>query len=348
VLLAHFAQRFWTLRTAPAPLWQRRELATRAVLSLLAMLVLFGIGMAALYVRSRAVAQGGALSSIRPPGPAGGAARLAGSGSLEGTASMRLVDSLKALGLTLIGRGDPRWRVRLAGGLAGYLLLSALVLLPLGRRFRRGITLVAVASPPLLIVLAISSAPYGFGMMVWPPRVATLLALVLACVAFAANRPAPVGVVEGNRVVALGTAALIALSWGLQLPLLGRVGYSPWARLKPVTLLGGRGHRASTFPDAELRFLRCLGGHLPRGLPVSSLANTHPVFHLQSVVFQGVEGRAPQTARLRVIPSPGVAPAGASTWCRDPGVGGLAVEADCAFAPVVSRCTQEAKRTNSS
>ena len=99
-------------------------------------------------------------------------------------------------------------------------------------------------------------------------------------------------------------AALLALTWAAQLFVLDRAeGYSPWARLQAPALLKGEGTRASTVPPEELRFLRCLGERLPRGLPVSSFGDLHPVFHRQSVVFEARLERARHAPRLRVVPA---------------------------------------------
>jgi hypothetical protein len=339
VLLAFFVQRLSAI--PPGSRAERRRIMRIAILSLLAVASIFVAGMALLHVRSRAqagaVAFAGSAEVAMRAGPDGTA-------GVDVTASGRLADSLEVVRQTLARRGDPEWRVRLKTALVGYAYLVALVLLPLGRRFFRAVALVAVSAPPLVIVLTVSSALYGFGMMVWPPRVATLLALAITCVAFAASSRVspPPGNGARTRTAAVVVGALVAASWGLQLPLLRRVGYSPWPRLRALALPGGGGYRASTFRAEEMRFLRCLGDRLPWGLPVTSVAFTHPVFHLQSIMFQGLERHALASPRVRIIPSSGVAPESDGALCRDPGVGGFAVQSDCSLLPVVSRCRRQA------
>jgi hypothetical protein len=132
------------------------------------------------------------------------------------------------------------------------------------------------------------------------------------------------------------------LTWAAQLFVLDRAeGYTPWARLQAPALLRAEGTRASTVPPEELRFLRCLGERLPRGLPVSSFGDLHPVFHQQSVVFEARLERARHAPRLRVVSASADGASLAEGFCRGPRVGGLAVEAECALVPLVEGCRQE-------
>ena len=137
---------------------------------------------------------------------------------------------------------------------------------------------------------------------------------------------------------------LLALTWAAQLFVLHRAeGYSAWARFRAPALLKGEGTRASTVPPEELRFLRCLGERLPRALPVSSFGDLHPVFHLQSVVFEARLERARHAPRLRVVPA-SIDPAPpVEGFCLGPRVGGLEVQAECDLVPLVEGCRQDAR-----
>jgi hypothetical protein len=303
VLVAFFAQQLWERRAAPPA--ERRAVVKAAALSLLATVVVFVAGMALLALMTR----------VLPP-------------SLM-TAEGRLQDAFHNMGRALSGHG--LLRENLVWGLAGYAGVVALLLLPLGRRLGRGLLLALAASPPLLAVLVVSSGTYRFRYMLWPHRVAPLVGLALACVVLAcAARARP-----GRRALA-AAAGFVALSWGLQLFALRRSeGYLP--RLWAPGLAAGEGTRSAQLPPEELGFLRCLGERLPRGLPVSAVAELHPVFHQQSIVFEAITLHARQPPRLRVVAATATAPAQAGS-CRDPGVGDLAVEADCVLAPVAAAC----------
>ncbi len=320
VLLAYFTWRLWVLRNGSRQ--ERRRVVAAALASLLAMTLVFALGMAALVATAPA------------------------SGSTQITAAPRVLDSLRILGQTAGGQGDPDARLRLQRGLTGYALVGALLLLPLGRRLPRGLLLLVVSSPPLVTVLVVSSGGYAFGLMLWPPRIATLLALVVACLVFASSTPgSPAASARpGPRPAwsAAGVGALILVSWGLQLPLLARVRYPLWPRLHAWALLDERGYRLSTLPRREVRFVRCIAEHLPAGLPVFPAGDTHPLFHRQSLVFGGLETRALRRPRLRVVPSSDGAAAGEGTPCRGPRVGGLAVVAECALLPLVAGCDRVA------
>ena len=196
--------------------------------------------------------------------------------------------------------------------------------------------LVVVSAPPVIVVLAVSSALYRFELMVWPPRLALLVGLLVACTVFAWSTPTRLA----SARTAAGVVVLVAVSWGLQVLLLSHIGYSPWPRLDARALLRGGGYRASTVPPRELRFLRCVAGRLPRGLPVPAPRGLVPVFHRQSIVFEGLEAHAWHPPRLSVVPSTVAAAEG--TACRGPQVGNLAVEVECGLLPLVGDCGREA------
>lgn len=310
VLAAHFAGRLWAMRGAPAV--ERRAVARAAVLCLLGAGVAFVAGLALLWAVGRAV-----------PG-----AHL--------TAEARIVDSLRTLEHAIAGRGQ--LGERLLFGLMGYMVAAVATLLPLGRRVPHALGMLLVSSPPLLAVLALSSAVYRFNFMLWPLRLAPFLALTLACLVFAApsSRAAP-----GGRAFrpAAGTAALVAVSWGLQLILLARTeGYSPLPRLRVPALMNGAGYRAAAFDRAELRFLRCLGDRLPPALAVMSPADARPVFHRQAIVFDNLEAHAWEAARLRIVPRSRTSAAPVAGWCADAGVGRYAVDAECDLLPIAESC----------
>ncbi len=312
VLLAYFAGRLWTLRTHPRE--ERRRVAAAAVLSLLAVTVTFVAGMALLSMVSRAVA------------------------STQATATARLMGSLRKVAVILAGEGRPLLHDRLLEGLGGYALIGLLVLLPLGRRLPRGLVLLLLSSPPVIVILVVSSGLYNFNFMLWPPRLATLLALVVACLAFASIADTTEPGKAGLRASTAGVGLLVALSWGLQILLLARLGYSPWPRIRAMQLVSGRDYRIAAVPKEELRFLRCLAARLPGGVPISAVEDTHPVFHRQSIVFQEYPRQAWHRPRLRVILASEVTPAREGAICRGPRVGTLALEAECDLMPLLAGC----------
>lgn len=308
VLVAHYALRLFELRAA-APDERRRVLAA-ASRSLLAATLAFGAGMALLWVMGRAL-----------PQP-------------QETASARVLDSLRKLGYAVAGHG--LLRENLLGGLAGYLAVCLLTLLPLGRRLFRGLLLLLVASLPLLAVLVVAAGPYRFRYMLWPHRLAALQGLAVACVALIAAASA-----SCEKRTLARVSALVAFSWAAQLFVLGRAeGYSARARLDASALLRGAGTRASEMPATELRFLRCLGERLPPGLAVTAVDDLHPVFHRQSVVFPARAQYARSAPSLRVVSASGERPALEGGFCRGPRVGGLAVDAECGLLPLVESCLQ--------
>jgi len=315
VLLACLAHRFWSLRAASRE--ERAKTVRAGLLSLLALVLVFALGMLA----------------------------HAAASSTDGSLAPRVVQSLRILVHTLAGNGPLGRRERLLEGLTVYALVGVSILLPLGRGLMRGLLLLMLSAPPLVIVLMVSSGVYRFHFMPWPPRIATLLAVFLACLACAAAAssgaapraaPSPAGLRLARGPA--GVVVLAAISWGLQLLLLDRLDYSPWPRLDAGRLLAGRGYRVSTLSEQEVRFLRCLAGRLPGGLPVSSFGDTHPVFHRQSIVFAAFEARAWHEPRLRVVPSSGAAASRNTTLCAGPAVGGFAVQVECDLLPMVASC----------
>ena len=303
ILVAFFGLRLFELRQAsPA---ERRPLLAAAIRSLGAAALVFVAGLALLWVMGRAV----------PP--------------TQTNAELRVIDALRNVGHAVAGRG--LLRQNLQGGLVGYLVVGFLTLLPLGKRLARGAALLLVSSPALIGILLVSSGIYRFRYMLWPHRVAALLALAVACVVFVARER------SAERSPLLKAAALVALSWTLQLVALHRAeGYAPWGRLDAYALSKGEGTRAKERSPEELRFLRCLGARLPRGLPVSAFGDLHPPFHLQSVVFEARAEFAKSPPRLRVVPAS--EPPHDAAACHDPGVGALVVECECSLLPLVTSC----------
>jgi hypothetical protein len=311
VLVAFFALRLWELRAASPE--ARRPVVAAAAWSLLATALAFAAGMALLWVMGRTLSQP------------------------QETAEVRILDSLRNVGHAVAGRG--LLRENLSWGLVGYLVVGALVLLPLGRRLLRGLALLLVSSPPLLAVLVVSAGTYRFRYMLWPHRLAALSALAAACFVLAS----PSFVSSGRRAMAK-VLALLALTWAAQLVALDRAeGYSLRPRFDAPALWKGEGTRASGVPPEELRFLRCLGGRLPGGLPVSAFGDLHPVFHRQSVVFEARAAYARHAPRLRVVPASVERAPLAEGVCRAPQVGGLELQAECGLVPLAEGCAQEAR-----
>jgi hypothetical protein len=138
--------------------------------------------------------------------------------------------------------------------------------------------------------------------------------------------------------------ALLALTWAAQVVALYRAeGYSARARLDAPALRKAAGTRAAEVPPDELRFLRCLGARLPRGLPVTAFGDLHPVFHRQSIVFEARAAYARSAPRLRVVPASADGVALDGGFCRGPTVGGLEVQAECDLVPLVEPCGQAAR-----
>jgi len=239
------------------------------------------------------------------------------------------------------GRG-PHRRLLLKEGLTLYALMGGLILVPLARRFPRGLLLLLLSSPPLLIVLLLSSATYLFSYMLWSPRVATLLGLVLACLVVASAGAGSASLDQGRaRLQTVVVSALIVLSWALQVPFLKQLSYTPWSRLNAPELFRGKRYAIAKLPKGEVRFLRCMGARLPGGLPLSAPEPVRPFFHRQSIVRDDFASHAWHPARFRVVPSEAKDPAPPETPCSGPQVGGLAVQAECELVPLVAGCAAE-------
>jgi hypothetical protein len=141
VVLAHTVWRWGAVRRASKE-EARRALCTGA-LGLLAFAVVFLAGLALLSFNSH---------------------RYAGT---QVTSADRLAPAVRALARTL-GGNDPVRLSRLLDALPVYLLMSVLMLLPLGPRLFRRLSFLSVATLPLLAVVLVSSTPYRFNMMLSP------------------------------------------------------------------------------------------------------------------------------------------------------------------------------------
>jgi hypothetical protein len=243
------------------------------------------------------------------------------------------------MALTIQGEARSFHWERLRVGLIGYALISGVLLLPLGRRLLRGLALFGLSAPVIVVLLSVSSAHYRFQLMLWPPRLAHLLALVVACLAYA-SAPRVTSLSRRGRAA---LAILVLLSWSAQIALLSRVGYSPAARLDPTALVSGQGHLVSAYPAPEVAFLRCVAARLPGGLPVEVAGARHPLFHRQSIVFEGLEEVAWHPPRLRVVTQGNLRSHREAGWCVGPEVGEVAVEAECALIPAVEGCAGESE-----
>jgi hypothetical protein len=308
VLLVYFAWRLWSSREAPRA--ERRRLMATAALTLLVVTVIFAAGMTLLALQSEAT------------------------GPMLRNAEPRLLRSLKILGRTVAGEARSFHGERLRAGLTGYALVCGLLLLPLGRRLPRGLALFLLSAPVIVILLSVSSAHYRFQMMLWPPRLAHLLALVVACLAHASAPPTA----SPSRRGKVALAVLVLISWSGQLALLNQVGYSPLARLNPTALVSGRGFLVSAYPADEVRLLRCVAAHLPGGLPVEVTGALHAFFHRQSIVFKRFEKVAWHSPRLRVVARTDLPAEREKGWCLGPAAGEVAVEAECDLIPAIEGC----------
>jgi hypothetical protein len=303
VVLAHTAWR-WGVARQVSPEEARRALRT-GLRGLLVFAVVFLAGMALLSWWSHRYAE------------------------TQTTSADRLGPAVRAAVRTLSGQGRPRLD-RLLEALPVYLLMSVLMLVPLGRRLPRGLLLFGAGVPCLLAVVVVSAAPYRFNMMLWAPRVATLQAAVVAALVFAAVTP------PGRRPARLGAVALLAVaSWVGQGAVLHGMGYSLAAR---VVGPGARfGPPPSHLEPAEDRYLRCVASHLPWALPVSGKGKTYLVFHRQSVVF-GSSAHNWHPARLRVVRAAAATGELGPGVCRAPTVGSFAIEAECDLLPLFADC----------
>jgi hypothetical protein len=315
ILVAHFASRLWALRSGPED--ERRKTLQAAFRSLVAVTLVFAAGMAILALASRAHAAD------------------------QSTSSPRVFESVRILALTAMGRGRVR-RLVLQDGLVFYAQMAGLLLLPLARRLPRGLLLLVVSSPPLLVVLLVSAAGYMFSLMVWAPRVATLLGLVLACLVIA-SADAGAGTLEGGRgrVLTAVVLGLVALSWALQVPLLKRIQYPIGPRLDAPALVRERGYTIAQLPKGEVEFLRCLAARLPGGLPLAAPEGVRPFFHRQSIVLEQFAQHAWHPARFRIVPSGETPSPAPETPCPGPRRGAFAVQAECSLVPLVAGCPAE-------
>jgi hypothetical protein len=312
VLAAYFARRLWQARSAPAG--ERQRVLRNAAAALGATTLVFFAGLALLWWAGQ------------------------GAPAVQTTAAERL-DRAWGILVRSIGPGAPEGRqAALLTLLSGYAALSLLLLLPLGVRLVRGLVLFLASAPPLAVVLVVSDAHYKFIDLLWAPRVAALMAVVVACAAVAGaagdDEHTPRSGWSAPWALSLG-----ALSWALQLGLLAHANYSLPPRIDARALWSGRGYALSKLTDDEARFWRCVGRRLPIGTPVSPVAELYPFFHRQSIVFQGLEVHAPRPARLRVAPAAaGTAADPAGGRCAGPRVGELALEADCDLRPLLAKC----------
>jgi hypothetical protein len=305
VVLAHTAWRFGTLRQTSVA-GSRRALRSGLV-SLLILAVVFLAGMALLALLSEHYS------------------------ATQATSSKRVAAGVRLLARTVSGQGPAARLSRVREALEAYAVMSALILLPLGRRFPRGLLLLLVAVPPLLAVLMVSSAKYLFGMMIWSPRVATLQVAAVAALVFASWTPPGTRAARPAVVV-----ALVLLSWAGQATLLHRLEYPLWSRLGAAASVGRSPE--SPLPPLEDRFLRCVADRLPRGLPVSVPRRTRPVFHQQSIVLPGREAKAWHPPRLRVVGASDEINARGEAFCRGQPVGAVVVEAECELLSLVASC----------
>jgi hypothetical protein len=199
--------------------------------------------------------------------------------------------------------------------------------------------LLLVSAPPVVVVLVVSGAHYKFIDPLLAQRMATLLAVAVACVAIGGAAGAPQALARRFGWSAASSLLLAALSWALQLGLLARFGYSLQERADLRALWSGREYAVSSFTGEEVLFWRCVAGSLAGGTPVAPAAELLPFFHRQSIVFRRVEGRAPGRARLRVFlagTQRASSPTGAS--CPGPRVRDLVLEADCDLLPLLAPC----------
>ena len=198
------------------------------------------------------------------------------------TADARLEQALQRLGVRL---RDERETLRLGRSALGTGLLLASAAVSLGP-LAGGRALVAFVplSLPLYAVALVGSAGYPDAVhwLTWPPRFASLWALLLGVALLAARQtPGP----SFRRVL-----VYVALSWGLQTIALDR------ARFEAP--LPGRSdlHRAPRLADHERATLECLATRLPRRAPVLAERYMQAVFDRQDWTW------APQLERAFAAP----------------------------------------------
>lgn len=301
VLVAHFAGRLWAL--APGAREERRLVLRTAAASLALVAIAFALDLALLWALGRGL-------------------------PVHMTASGRTMRGLAVVWTAISGQGAAGRRALLLSGLAGYALFALALLIPLGARFIRGLALLAVSAPAVVLALAVSAGPYKFELMAWAPRLALLAALVLACLVFAARS-------NGSPRTA---AALVLLSWGLQLPLLARLGYWLPRRANVWSLAQAGDLRLADLPARELAFLRCVADRVPRGSTIAPPAEFYTLFHRHSIVFAGLERHAWQPPRLRVFRGGASTAAAAEGLCAARAVGELALAGECSLVSSVASC----------
>ena len=314
VLVAYFLERLWELRDGPAE--ERRATLSVAARSLLAVVLAFAAGMAILVWRPHALAPG------------------------QITASPRVLDSIRLVGQASPGRVTRRRTSGCVRGLYRYAVLGALVLLPLGRRFGRGAALFLASCPPLMVVLLISSAGYGFRHLAWPPRLATFLALALACIAVAA--PASRSPADGLRVLPGGDhrrpdRALLGAPG--RLPRRGGCGTRPgrgstsWRSRRSAGTASPRSRRTRS-PSFVASRRACPEGCRSFPIPAATPSSTGS----RSFSRVRVRRAAAPAARGRSFVRRGQR-AHALSGAR---AGGLVVEAECSLLPLLKDCGQAA------
>jgi hypothetical protein len=283
ILLATFTARMLLMRHEPPC---RRLLLQRAAVGIAVCVAVFAAGIATLHaVRYLIPNDGDQLWS-----------------------TVRIGEALLILTSTLEGTGNPEWSERLRTGLSHYALIALSLGFLLGRRVFAYLVVALIGAAPVVVVLAVSTAPYGFGNLFWPPRVATLLAPLygaLVAVSWASrperslkNQDSPPA---GFRPTFAVPLVLIAASWSLQLFVLRTAAdYSIRSRLDLPALISGTGSRASTLRPEELRFARCLAAELPDRFRISSQGPQSPVFHRQDLSFPGIESRAKSPPEIRI------------------------------------------------
>ncbi len=226
--------------------------------------------------------------------------------------TVRVGEALEIARATVEGTGNPEWGERLRKGMFDYAFVAFSFGILLGRRCLAYLLVVIVGAAPVVVVLVVSSAPYGFGNLFWPPRVATLLACVFGAMvavvwAGGADRsrhsqtsvPARFGPGLALPLV------LVAASWSLQLCVLRfAADYSFGSRLDLVGMISGERSRSAELRPEELRFVRCLAHELPDRFRVSSHGPQSPAFHRQDLSFPGIESRALRPPEIRVTMGP--------------------------------------------
>jgi len=287
LLISYFMVRMLSTENEPA---QRRVLLKRLAAGLGICVAVFVVGMIILHaVRYLVPNNNGQLLS-----------------------SARIEEALRIAFATLTGTGNPEWGERLRHGMLIYSLIALSLGLLLGRRLFSYLVVAVLGAAPLLLVIAISSAPYGFGNLLWPPRIATLMASLLGTLVVVGwgSHGRPPGLEPGlaARSRRLRLAALVGLvgaSWALQISILrAEVDYPIHSRLNLPALISGDGLRSQSLRPDELQFARCLANQLPAGLPILSHGPQNPLFHRQDLRFPGIDSNAFRPPLTSVILGP--------------------------------------------